>query len=153
MWMLYNPMEVLSHSRFVIIQISTLNYLMHFCFMLLLCGWIFLKFWILIDRNWSIGKRQLNWRKQAKLLEWSASVNLSFNLPVYFYFNLLIFFISYSCCNNICFSKFQNCIISFNFSISAEKAAEILTKMCLKSEVLPDGKRLEVVVPPTRAGD
>ena len=40
----------------------------------------------------------------------------------------------------------------FNFSIEASKAAEILTKMCLKSEVLPDGKRLQVNVPPTRAG-
>lgn len=36
-------------------------------------------------------------------------------------------------------------------SIEAAKAAEILTKMCLKSEVLPDGKRIQVTVPPTRA--
>ncbi|XP_065060802.1 phenylalanine--tRNA ligase beta subunit-like [Rhopilema esculentum] len=36
-------------------------------------------------------------------------------------------------------------------NISAEKAADILTRMCLKSKVVDDGKRVDVIVPPTRA--
>eukprot|EP00112_Aurelia_sp_Birch-Aquarium-sp1_P008923 Seg1997.6 transcript_id=Seg1997.6/GoldUCD/mRNA.D3Y31 product="Phenylalanine-tRNA ligase beta subunit" protein_id=Seg1997.6/GoldUCD/D3Y31 len=36
-------------------------------------------------------------------------------------------------------------------SISAEKAAGILTRMCLKSEVIENGEKIQVTVPPTRA--
>lgn len=35
--------------------------------------------------------------------------------------------------------------------ISSAKAADILTRMCLTSEVIDDGKKLQVTVPPTRA--
>ena len=42
---------------------------------------------------------------------------------------------------------------SFDFSISAEKAAGILTRMCLKSEVTENGEKIQVTVPPTRAGN
>ena len=35
---------------------------------------------------------------------------------------------------------------------SAENISKILNKMCLKSEVVQEGKAVEIEIPPTRAG-
>jgi hypothetical protein len=37
------------------------------------------------------------------------------------------------------------------FSESAEKIADLLTRMCLNSEVKDNGESIEVEIPPTRA--
>ena len=35
---------------------------------------------------------------------------------------------------------------------TSEKLASLLTRMCLVSEVMPDGETIKVEIPPTRAG-
>ena len=35
---------------------------------------------------------------------------------------------------------------------SAESIAKLLTKMCLRSEVIEEGKSIKIEIPPTRAG-
>ncbi len=42
-------------------------------------------------------------------------------------------------------------IVLLSFSESAEKIADLLTRMCLNSEVKNNGKSIEVEIPPTRA--
>ena len=37
-------------------------------------------------------------------------------------------------------------------SESAESIAKLLTRMCLKSEVVEGGKKVKIEIPPTRAG-
>ena len=41
---------------------------------------------------------------------------------------------------------------SVGISESPESVAQLLTRMCLKSEVAEDGKHIKVEIPPTRAG-
>lgn len=47
--------------------------------------------------------------------------------------------------------ELEHCILVLIFSIDGKAMARLLTKMCLESEVLDDGKHLKVEVPPTRA--
>jgi hypothetical protein len=43
------------------------------------------------------------------------------------------------------------CFLWIFFSESAEKIADLLTRMCLNSEVKDNGESIEVEIPPTRA--
>ena len=41
---------------------------------------------------------------------------------------------------------------SIGISESAESIAKLLTRMCLRSEVIDGGKSIKIEIPPTRAG-
>ena len=38
-------------------------------------------------------------------------------------------------------------------SITAQEVAKLLTRMCLKSQPVEEGRAVEVEIPPTRAGE
>lgn len=41
---------------------------------------------------------------------------------------------------------------SIGIGVGAESVAKLLTRMCLKSEVVEGGKSVKIEIPPTRAG-
>lgn len=44
-----------------------------------------------------------------------------------------------------------NTVLFFGKRESPERVADLLTRMCLQSEVIDDGKNVKVEIPPTRA--